>query len=345
MRTRESTFRKYDHLERLRHRNVTDIEHGTCWIFPKIDGTNASVYYDPVAEEIVACSRNRVLSEGKSDNHGFCAWVNAPEQGLLRVYCERNPHLVIYGEWLVKHSLGTYRDDAWRQFYVFDVYDRDEGRYLPWVEYGAALHNIAHVIDPMCQIENPGKEDLLKIMEGNTYLIKDGEGLGEGIVIKNYEWQNVFGRQPWAKMVRNAFKETMRANVRSGTSDFGIPERKAKFNVEVAIVDEFVTEHLVRKELAKVVEALAGEKGFHLTHEEIEGGRADKENGSLATTDYILANYRKRVIPWIIQQAYNCLIEEELWSALKKHRNPTIDFKTLQGLTTKKVKECLPEIF
>ncbi|KKL61905.1 hypothetical protein LCGC14_2190600, partial [marine sediment metagenome] len=30
---------------------------------------------------------------------------------------------------------------------------------------------------------------------------------GEGIVLKNYQWENRWGEQPWAKIVRNEFKE------------------------------------------------------------------------------------------------------------------------------------------
>lgn len=328
MRTRENTFRKYDHLERRDHREVRGLEAGLCWIFPKIDGTNASIYFDPELDEIMACSRNRVLGPEKQDNHGFHAWVHAPDQAALRMFCRMHPQFVVYGEWLVPHSLKTYTDDSWRRFYVFDVFDREDESYLSYDEY-AKFTELEWCIPPLCTIVNPTKADLLKIMEGNTYLIKDGEGIGEGIVIKNYGWKNFFGRQPWAKLVRNAFKETNK-------SAFGTPRREATKQVEVEIVNQFVTEALVRKELAKILNAVQSEDRLQriMETEFMELSHAQ-----------ILAERRKRVIPWILSQTYNCLIEEELWSALKKHRNPTIDFKLLQGLVTHKVKELLPEIF
>ena len=36
--------------------------------------------------------------------------------------------------------------------------------------------------------------------------MKDGEGSGEGVVIKNYDYKNKYGRQTWAKIVTNEFK-------------------------------------------------------------------------------------------------------------------------------------------
>lgn len=37
-------FRRYQHVERFGNDEVEDINIGTCYIFPKIDGTNSSVY-------------------------------------------------------------------------------------------------------------------------------------------------------------------------------------------------------------------------------------------------------------------------------------------------------------
>lgn len=37
-------FRKYQHVERFGTSEVEGIDLGTCYIYPKIDGTNASVW-------------------------------------------------------------------------------------------------------------------------------------------------------------------------------------------------------------------------------------------------------------------------------------------------------------
>ena len=63
-------FRKYQHIERFGTTEVSQIEFGECFIFPKIDGTNASVWLDD--GEICAGSRQRQLSI-EADNAGFYA--------------------------------------------------------------------------------------------------------------------------------------------------------------------------------------------------------------------------------------------------------------------------------
>lgn len=109
-------FKKYQHLERFGNTEVSQIELGECYVFPKIDGTNASVWITDGV--IMAGSRTRELSI-ESDNAGFYAWVI--EQDNIKRYLNQNPTHRLFGEWLVPHSLKTYRQNAWRKFYVFDV--------------------------------------------------------------------------------------------------------------------------------------------------------------------------------------------------------------------------------
>lgn len=66
-------FTKYMHLERIGTSEVEGIEDGLTYVFPKLDGTNASVWLNEEGE-VQAGSRNRHLSIG-ADNAGFLAWV------------------------------------------------------------------------------------------------------------------------------------------------------------------------------------------------------------------------------------------------------------------------------
>ena len=115
-------FRRYEHLERLDHMETAGIEIGRVYVFPKLDGTNASVWLDS-AGQVQCGSRNRVLS-AEHDNHGFHAWVHGdtPKASLLRTVVASNPGCVHYGEWLVPHTINAYRDEAWRCFWIFDVF-------------------------------------------------------------------------------------------------------------------------------------------------------------------------------------------------------------------------------
>src|SRR6478609_7687293 len=109
-------FKEYQHIERLGATEVQNIELGECYVFPKIDGTNASVWLNN--GKVQAGSRTRHLTL-EADNAGFLRWVS--DNVSLLNYLTENPTHRLFGEWLVPHSLKTYRPETWRRFYVFDV--------------------------------------------------------------------------------------------------------------------------------------------------------------------------------------------------------------------------------
>lgn len=292
-------FKKYQHLERFGTTEVKGINIGECWIFPKIDGTNASVWIKN--GEVQSGSRNRHLNVGE-DNAGFREWVN--DHSGISVFLNDNPDIRLYGEWLVPHTLKTYEEKAWRDFYVFDVVKGEE--YLNYLEYSKLLdgYGITY-IPPICKVINPSYERLIGQLDKNTYMIKDGEGVGEGIVIKNYDFKNKYGRVVWAKIVRNEFKvKNQRVH--------GVPEIKEKKCIEESIVREFVTESLVSKELSKI---------------ELQDG------------------WSSQFIPRLLNVVYYSLITEESWNFVKKYKDPTIDFSFLKQLTIQRVKEFKSELF
>ena len=67
-------FHKYMHIERLGTDEVEGIEIGRVHVFPKIDGSNGSVWYDSDNGIIEAGSRNRVLTLD-NDNQGFYEYI------------------------------------------------------------------------------------------------------------------------------------------------------------------------------------------------------------------------------------------------------------------------------
>lgn len=295
------TFYKYQHIEKIGTIETEGIEKGMCYIFPKLDGTNGSIWRD--GDFIKTGSRKRELGID-SDNAGFCKWVS--DQECFDEFFNKYPDLRLYGEWLVPHTLKTYRDDAWRKFYVFDVMEQD--RYLTYEEYTPILSEFEiEYIPAMCKIKKPTHEKLFELLDKNIFLIKDGQGSGEGIVIKNYYYKNRFGRVTWAKIVKNEFKDKLSKN-----EMFGVSEIKCKFEIEQKIIDKFVTPHLIEKEYSKIV----------------------NESG-----------WSSKFIPKLIGVVFYCLVKEEMWNILQEFKKPAIDFKKLNGLCTEKIKEIKPEIF
>ena len=109
-------FESYQHICKFNSVDVENIELGVCYVFPKLDGTNCSVWFED--GEIKVGSRNRELSI-INDNAGSCNALI--RDARLQKFFEKYPDLRLYGEWLIPHTIKGYRDDAWRKFYVFDV--------------------------------------------------------------------------------------------------------------------------------------------------------------------------------------------------------------------------------
>ena len=235
-------FKKYQHIERLETDETMGIQIGICYVFPKIDGTNSTLWWNG---ELQAGSRNRHLSLDE-DNQGFLAW--AKEQKVFVDFFAKYPDLRLFGEWLVPHTLRTYEDTAWNRFYVFDVY---LDRYLHYEVYKDYLDEFGiEYIPPICRIKNPTTERLMKQLDKNGYLIQDGHGIGEGIVVKNYEYENKYGRQVWAKIVKNDFKAKFD---KTATTDV-----KESLTTEDRIIEKYVTPAFIEKEFAKI----KAEKGW-----------------------------------------------------------------------------------
>lgn len=304
-------FQKYQHIERLGATEVQNLELGECHVFPKIDGTNASVWW---YNGLQAGSRTRHLTL-EADNAGFFAW--ASQQSNLISYLKEHPTHRLFGEWLVPHSLKTYRPDTWRKFYVFDVTEdkapeeiTHEGdshvKYISYDIYKPLLE--AHGIDyipTLCKIKNGSYEQFVNQLMTNIYLIEDGKGQGEGIVIKRYDFKNKYGRQAWAKIVTSEFKE-------KHAKEMGSPQIKGKSLVEEAIAEKFVTQALVDKEFSKI--------------ETVDG-------------------WSSKFIPRLLNVVYYSIVKEECWEFVKEHKNPVIDFKRLQHFVFTEVKKKKPELF
>jgi len=320
-----SDHRRYDHLERVGHPEVEGLDVGTVYVFPKLDGANASIW---LSEGELCCgSRNLVLTE-ENGLMGFREWVASNADALYEFLRSYPSGTRIYGEWMVPHTLKTYRDDVWRRFWVFDLWNPERQRYHHFEEYSDITDFVGlDVVEPLSIVKNPTEETLLKILNSNTYLIQDGQGLGEGIVLKNYEWINSNGRQPWAKIVRTEFKEENRRA-------FGVPERDGGFQVEAAIAEEFANLTFVNKTRVKIENEILDKTGWKPWSATEAGIRLS-----------VLARHRKEIIPRLLQTVYSDLIAEESWHFVKKYKNPTIDFKRLQQFVTAQVKRHAADLF
>lgn len=241
-------FRKYQSVKRPQKLLYKDYEsrlEGHLVVFPKLDGANASVWINDDGT-LGSGSRNKNL-DGEGGLQGFREWCLSNEVALQSVIRDLtqyvNKPIIIYGEWLVPHAIKNYTESAWRNFHIFDVMYIDEMEhevYVSYAEYAPfCTANGLTTIPPIAEFPEGTTEDqLLELMNGNTYLVT--EGIGEGIVVKDY---NLAGRS-WIKYVHPNFsgiKASKTRKVWDGAS------------TEEIVVAEFLTKEFVTKEYNKIL--------------------------------------------------------------------------------------------
>lgn len=298
-------FHKYQHVQRFGNTEVEDITMGKCYIFLKLDGTNSSVYLNDDGE-LRAGSRNRELTLDK-DNGGFYQTILKDDK--IKKYLKKYPKRILYGEFLIPHSLKTYRENAWRKFYIFDVCEVDENNqliYIPYEQYTVELDefNLGY-ITPLKIVTNPTYEFLINCTKDNFYLIQEGKGVGEGIVIKNYNYVNKYGNVVCAKIVTSEFKEKHFGAIECPEVTF--------MPIEYKIVNELLTKAFVEKEKCKI----------------------ENENNKWNST----------FIPRLLNQVWHEFITDEIWNIIKKYKSPKIDLALMNKAVNAGIKRLMPELF
>ena len=300
-------YRSYMHIEKLGTTEVDGILNGTCYLSYKIDGTNASVWLTDKGE-LGFGSRKKQLSldQPNMDNADFMRLITddkALYQQLLN-YLQIFPTRTIYGEWLVPHTIKRYNADAWRKFYVFDVFDNATGKYLNYDSWATTLQKACPnlvVIPLIAKLENPTQEEIVALLDKTGDFLCT-EGIGEGIVIKNYDFVNRYGRTTWAKILTEDFKK-QKDKTRANNA-----EAKAENATEHAIIQLLTPEHIY-KERDKILEAYGEWSSKHIFE--------------------------------LLNRVYTEFLHDNFDIILKKFKLPTINFRVLKQMSDNKVKETI----
>lgn len=311
---------KFLHVTRLDE--VADIltYPGTTYVFPKLDGTNAVVWAD-YDGTVHAGSRNRELSANK-DNAAFHQWaLESEEMEPVRQVAKDNPGWAICGEWLTPKT-GHIKKYLELGFWIFDVkpvygmativLESDvnrRGGYIPYPNYKKIFDEAKYdkVVPPIgvyqADICPVSQGDLVKLLDNNHFNLP-ADVVGEGIVIKNYDYVSRYGNYEEAKIVRDEFK-----------ADKG--KKKEMINlansVEVAIVDDFVTPSDVYKSMAKVETAM--NEPFDAT--------------------------KSKHFGMVLELVYTDLLTEEIMPIQKKYGKYPLTFNMLHKACNDKVRNIL----
>lgn len=210
----------------------------------KVDGSNASIAYDKETNKLVAFSRRQTLDYNNTLN-GFWNWV----QTLAVEPFSKYPNYVFFGEWLTSHTI-KYIRDAYKKFYFYDVYDKENECYLLQSEVKKLANelNLKYV-----QTFYDGEFISWKHCMSFMYKSDIAVDVPEGIVIKNQtELNNPNSKTPFVlKIVNSQFSEIKKNNHRQKIED---PQKLAAKAKASEIVEQIVTKNRVQKELYKMID-------------------------------------------------------------------------------------------
>lgn len=319
-------YKKYQHVEKIGSEETEGLLNGTVHIFHKIDGTNGCVFLDDEGN-LAFGNRTKQLKNGE-DNYNFVEHFkqNPTTAFKLKKMLSLLPkRTIIYGEWLIPVFLKTYNKDAWKHFYIFDVVtypddlplevlldshaSRRNEKYLPYDVYKRLCDELELLYIPLIKtLNNPNIDELTVCLEETTFLIE--KGVGEGIVIKNYEYKNPYGRSTWGKLLNADF--TKRKNkVRTSNK-----ENKNNYLWEYKIISKYCNTEFISKEIFKF-----------------------KENNPKMFDSY--NKFINKNFPILINYVFEEFLKDNLIIAIKEYKNLTLNFTILKKLIAEQIKEII----
>lgn len=209
-------------------------------ITEKIDGANASFTVDKENTNGVSCYSRRLILNEENTLRGFYKWVN---DNIVPIKDKLNPNYRYIGEWLVSHKV-QYQEDKYQQFYMFSIWDENKEEYvsdeiviseaerlgLKTVEY----FYIGDFISYEHMSSFIGKSNITKMPD-----------TGEGIVVKNSNYFDKYGKQVFVKLVSENFAEIQKQK---------LPKNPNIHEKEVAIIKTVLTKPRVDKLMHKLID-------------------------------------------------------------------------------------------
>lgn len=229
-----SDYRTYPKIHRLGKEEVDGILDWEFIVQEKIDGANCSIFQ--LDGNLRCGTRTRMLLEDESFN-GFQEAVRGNLN--LAMYFSQEPNHILYGEWLVKHTI-TYPDEAYRKIYLYDIYDTITNTWL--------LQETVKETAEFLGLEYPHIFAVGKLTEEqiNDFVGKSAIApAGEGVVLKAENFVNEFGDHVYAKVVHQKFKE-------ANAIVFGGNNKHSETYWEMYVVNKYCTTGRVIKIMQKL---------------------------------------------------------------------------------------------
>lgn len=239
--------KKDDGTDAIRPKNTGAFEPGDIiQITTKIDGANASIAWDETTSKLEIFSRTNLLNSPGA-LRGFYDYVKTEIEPKLNM--SKHPGLVIFGEWLVKHSV-NYENECYNKWYVYDIWDKHLRQYVcQSIVKGFCYEYHLNYVEELYY--GPFISwDHCRSFIGKSKLYGPEQ---EGIVIKNQDKLDAKDQTApaYIKIVDERFKESQHSKKEKKTLD---PEAEAAKAEAVKLAASIVTEARVRKLILKLVD-------------------------------------------------------------------------------------------
>lgn len=209
-------------------------------ITEKIDGANASFTYDVDNPLGVSCYSRRLPLTNDNTLRGFYGWVS---DNIVPIKEKLNPRYRYIGEWLVSHKI-QYQEDRYNQFYMFSIWDEETEQYLSDdIVISEAERLGLKTVEYFYRGEFISYEHMSSFI-GKSNMTKV-PNMGEGIVVKNSNYFDNFGKQVFVKLVSEKFAEVQKQK---------LPKNPNINEKEVAIIKSILTKPRVEKLMLKLVD-------------------------------------------------------------------------------------------
>lgn len=290
--------KKYHSIVRYGHKSTQEVlnKGDQIIIQEKIDGANAS--FAVIDGELKCWSRNKELSMNNT-LEGFYVWVkeNINVDKLLE-------GVIYFGEWTAQHKV-VYEGYT-KQFFLYDIFNLHLEEYVSFPMVRDEAKRLGLQLIPVFFEGEFESFDQLMSYVGRTELNGKlgGEPCGEGIVVKNMEYRDRFGKQMFVKLVVDKFAEVQKQKAPK--------DPKKKFSEEELKVRECVTAPRVEKQLFTMIEEGLLERNFGIE----EMGKILKHINPLVAEDILkeemgdfphvtvgeIQRMISRVLPFIVKE-------------------------------------------
>lgn len=208
--------KKYMDVVRLGHKSTSEVLNvgDKIVIQEKLDGANASFTLNN--GELEVFSRNTKLNDSNTLG-GFYNFV-------METFNDRKNLLeedyIYFGEWLNPHKVKY--EGYEKQFFLFDIYSKSKGKYLPFSQVKEESLDLGLNLIPLFYEGEYKSFEQLEEYIGKSKLngMIGEKNLGEGIVVKNIDYLDKFGKQLFVKLVVDEFREVRKQKKAKNPSEY-----------------------------------------------------------------------------------------------------------------------------